>query len=565
MIKRVDLSTGEYVTYPVDPAVQRDYLGGLGLSVRLMADVSDLTLPPLDPRLPAIVSVGPLNATGFPGANRACFFGVSPLTGLTAPAWMGGDFATGLGRSGALALVLEGKAPEPSILVVREGGIEVVPRPDLWGLTTSETRTALESLYGRMPMAIIGPAGERLVAMASVRGNESHSAGRCGMGAVLGSKNIKAILANGQARPPLADAEEFEVASREAMKAVRESDFLMNEWRRVSTPGIVKSVNDFEAWPTGNFQKRYFETADRLYGDRIVDEYVIKRSTCSHCPVGCRLHVRVDGEELAAPEYETLWAFGPDNMVDDYALITRAVALCNDLGLDGISAGNAVAFYREYTGTLSDPSNMLDLVRAIAYREGAGDVLAEGTRRAAEHFGVDYAMEVKGLELPAYDPRKFIGMAISYCTANRGGCHMRSWTAGRELSGADFSAEELAKMVAEGHDAECVQDSLIVCAFVAGTVKPWYARALSHALGHEYDEAQLAVVGERIYTLERMLNTKRGVSADFDALPRRLKEGLVSPEKYEEGMRLYYQFRGWDTNGCPTAGKLAELALDAVI
>lgn len=564
MIKRVNLSTGEVAVSPVDPAVQQDYLGGLGLTVRLMTEVPDLTLLPLDPDLPVIVSVGPLNATGFPGANRTCFFGVSPLTGLTAGAWLGGDFGTGLGRSGTLALVLEGKAPEPSIVVVREEGIEVVPRPDLWGLTVSQTRAVLADDHGDMRAVVIGPAGERLVAIACVRGNESHAAGRCGMGAVLGSKNVKAILANGEAKPPLVNREEFEAVSRQAMKAVRESDFLMNEWRRVSTPGIVKSVNDFEAWPTGNFQERYFETADNLYGDRIVDEYVVKRTTCSHCPVRCRLHVGIDGEEMEAAEYEALWAFGPDNLVDDYPLIVRAVALCNDLGLDAISAGNTVAFYREYTDTLDDPGNILDLVRAIGYRERVGDVLAGGTRRAAEHFGVDYAMQVKGLELPAYDPRKFIGMAISYCTANRGGCHMRAWTVGRELDGDDFSAEELARMVAEGMDAECVQDSLIVCAFVGGTVSPWYARALSHALGHDYDDEQLATIGERIYTLERTLNIKRGVSADSDVLPPRLEEGLVSPEKYEEGMRIYYQLRGWDANGHPTAEKLAELDLESV-
>lgn len=564
MMKYLNLSTGSLALSPVDPVVQRDYLGGLGLAARLMADAADLDLPPLDPALPLIVSVGSLTATGFPGANRACFFGVSPLTGLTAGSWLGGDFGTGLARSGTLALVLEGKAPEPSIVVVREEAVKVVPRPDLWGLTVSETRAAIQRDYSDMRAVVIGPAGERLVRMANIRGDEGHSAGRCGMGAVMGSKNVKAILTDGNAKPPVADPEGLKTVSREAMQVIRESSFLNEVQGPIGTANLVAPVNEFHAFPTGNHQERYFETAGKIYGERIAEEYVFKRTTCPYCPVRCRLHVRVDGEELEAAEYETVWAFGGDNRVDDYPLIARANALCNDLGLDTISAGSTIAFYREYADTLGDPSKILDLVRKIAYREGEGDILAQGTREAAAHFGVDYAMHVKGLELAAYDPRKLTGMAISYCTANRGGCHGRAWTVADEMSGRDFSGAELAKMVAEYHDAGCVRDSLIVCTFLDGTIRPFYAHALTCVVGHEYDDDQLALIGERIYTLERALNVRRGVNASLDVLPRRLVGGLVSPDKYKEGMDVYYQLRDWDAEGCPKAEKLATLGLGFV-
>jgi aldehyde:ferredoxin oxidoreductase len=320
-------------------------------------------------------------------------------------------------------------------------------------------------------------------------------------------------------------------------------------------------VNEFHASPTGNFQERYFETAPMLYGDRIAEEYVYKRTTCPFCPVRCRSHVRIDGEDLEGAEYETICLFGNNNRVDDYPLIARANALCNDLGLDTISAGNVVAFYREYTGTMDDPSNILELVRKIAFREGRGDVLAEGVRRAAASFRVDYAMHVKGLELAGYDPRKLTGMAISYSTANRGGCHSRAWTVADEVSGKDFTAQELAEMVAKYHDDGCIRDSLIVCTFLCGDISPFFAPALTAVLGGDYDEEKLALIGERIYTLERSLNVRRGVDVSADVLPTRIMEGLVSRDKYLEGMKVYYRIRGWSADGHPTAEKLNALNL----
>ena len=567
-IRRLDLSTGTETAFPVDPDLQRTYLGGSGLGARLLAE-ADPHLFPLHPGLPLVLSVGALTATGFPGANRVCVTGVSLLTGLTASSWMGGDFGTALARSGTLSLVLEGKASEPSIVYVCEEGTRVVPRPDLWGLTVSETRAALERDYPRLRAVVIGPAGERLVPMANIRGDESHSAGRCGLGAVLGSKKIKAIVAEAAglkaaARPPVADPAGLKAAAQEARQAILDSEFLMETQGPISTPHLVKVVNDFRAFPTANHQERYFETAYKIHGERIAEEYVFKRTTCPQCPVRCRLHVRIDGEELEAAEYETVWSFGAENRVDDYALIARANDLCNDLGLDTISAGNTIAFYREYTDTMDDPSNILDLVRKIGYREDEGDVLAQGTRVAAEHFGVDYAMHVKGLELPAYDPRKLTGMAISFCTANRGGCHSRAWTVADEIDGPDFSGAELAELVAGYHNTGCVRDSLIVCTFLAGTIEPYYTRALTAVLGREYDDDELDLIGERIYTLVRQLNVRRGLDSSQDVLPRRLMEGLVSPEKYREGMEVYYQIRGWDEQGRPRPEKLASLGLEFV-
>jgi len=514
MIKRLSLTTGSLNTSPVDPVMQRDYLGGLGLAARLMADIADVDLPPLDPAMPLIVSVGSLSGTGFPGANRTCFFGLSPLTGVFAGSWLGGNFGMGFVRSGTLALVLEGKAADPSVVIVRERDAEVVPRPDLWGLTVLETRTTLERDYGTMRAVIIGPAGERLVKIANIRGDEGHVAGRCGMGAILGSKNVKAILVSGKAKPPVADPDGLRAINRDVMQAIRKSSFLTDVQGPIGTPSLTQMVNEFHASPTGNFQERYFEMAPMLYGDRIAEEYVYKRTTCPNCPVRCRSHVRIDGEDMEGAEYETICLFGNNNRVDDYPLIARANALCNDLGLDTISAGNVVAFYREYAGTMNDPSNILDVVRRIAFREGDGDILAEGVRRAAASFRVDYGMHVKGLELAA-----------------------------------------------RYHDDGCIRDSLIVCTFLCGDISPFFAPALTSVLGDDYDEERMALIGDRIYTLERSLNVRRGVDVSADVLPVRIMEGLVDRDKYLEGMKAYYRIRGWNADGHPTAEKLDALNL----
>lgn len=565
MIKRVNLTTGTTKISPVNEQWQREFLGGLGLSARMMADEGDMSLPPLDPGLPIYVSVGTLTTTGFPGANKACFFGVSPMTGLTAGSWLGGEFGTAFGRSNTLVLVLEGKAEIPSIVIVRPEGVEIVPRGDLWGKTVSETRRMLLNDYKDLKAAVIGPAGENLVSMASVRGDESHAAGRCGMGAVLGSKNIKAVLAVGNDRFQVYDPQGLKEASRQAMQAIRESPFLNEVQGPLGTPQLVGVVNGFHAFPTGNHKERYFPTADRISGETIAEKYAFKRTTCPGCPVRCRLHVRINGEEMDAAEYETVWSFGGDNLNDDYAIIAHANKLCNDYGIDTISAGNTIAFYREYTNTMDDPSNILDLIRIISTRKGDGDVLAGGSRRAAALWGVDYAMQVKGLEMAAYDPRKLTGMAISYSTANRGGCHSRAWTVGDEMSGVDFSGAELGRMVANYHDAGCVRDSLITCTFLDGSIRPFYPSALTAVLEEPYDNEKLAAIGERIYSLERSLNVRRGVNATLDKLPRRIVEGLVSPDKYTDGMEEFYRVRGWDTNGRPTAEKLASLGLEFMI
>jgi aldehyde:ferredoxin oxidoreductase len=560
--KVVDLHTGQVEPLPVSDETRLQYIGGLGLAAKLMRDIYQSGWPPLHESSPLIVAVGPLNATGMPGANRVVFYGHSPLTGLMAGSWMGGRFGNALAQTGAVAYVLRNCAPEPSVLHIEDDRIEVLPRPDLWGLPVSQAREALRTAFPGHQVALIGPAGENRVPMACIRGDEGHAAGRCGLGAVLGAKNLKALVVAGTRRPPVARPEELATIIRQAVEALQGNEELVERQGRMGTGEVAEPVNEFRGWPTANHQRRYFEDGDKLYGERILQDYVTRSTTCPTCPVRCRKHVTIDGVEMEAPEYESLWAFGPENVVDDYALIAKANELCNEYGLDTISAGNAIAFYRENLGGFDSAQGVLKLIEKIARREDEGALLARGVREAQKQLGVDFGMHVKGLELSAYDPRAFLGMALSYSTNNRGGCHCRAWTVRPEVFGTEFTPQQLAAMVQDRQDSGSVRDSLIVCVFLHATLGyKVYAPALRSVTGLDYTVSSLKEAGERIFQLERLMNVNLGVSSSQDALPGRILTGMDSPEKHVESKSLYYQLRHWNEGGAPEESVLQTLGL----
>ena len=331
---------------------------------------------------------------------------------------------------------------------------------------------------------------------------------------------------------------------------------------KLGTAELVGSVNAFRGWPTANHQERYFEKADKLCGELIFREYVTSSTTCPHCPVRCRKHATIDGLEVEAPEYESVWAFGPENRVDDYSTITKANQLCNEYGVDTISAGNVISFYREYLGGFDSSEVVLPLIEKIAMREEEGNLLADGVRKAQERLGVDFGMHVKGLELSAYDPRAFMGMALSYSTNNRGGCHSRAWTVRPEIYGTEFSAEQLAGMVKDRQDSGSVRDSLIMCVFLHATLGyKVYAPALRYVTGLDYTVASLKRAGERIFQLERLMNVRLRASSEADVLPERIVTGMDTPEKYLKSKRQYYELRNWSEDGAPNEKTLTALDL----
>ena len=561
-MKVVNLSTGIVDQSRVLEETRLQFIGGLGLAAKLMHDARQEEWEPLSKSSPLIVAVGPLNATGMPGANRVVFYGHSPLTGLMAGSWMGGRFGNTLARTGVTSYVLTGRASEPSILHIQDDLVEVLPRPDLWGLTVSQARESLRSEYPAHQVALIGPAGENEVSMACIRGDEGHVAGRCGLGAVMGSKNIKALVVRGTKRPPVAQRKDLTEVIKKAIEALQGNEELQERQGRMGTVELAEPVNEFRGWPTANHQRRSFEAGDRLYGERILEEYVTRSTTCPHCPVRCRKHVTIDGLEMEAPEYESLWAFGPENLVDDYSMIAKANMMCNEYGLDTISAGNAISFYREYLDGFASSYSVLPLIEKIAKREDEGELLAQGVREAQDQLDVHYGMHVKGLELSAYDPRAFLGMALSYSTNNRGGCHSRAWTVRPEVFGAEFTAQQLASMVQERQNSGSVRDSLILCVFLHSTLGyKVYAPALRAVTGLDYSVSSLKEVGERIFQLERLMNVRLGVSSNQDILPKRILDGMESPEKHRESKTLYYRLRQWTDDGIPDQSVLQTLGL----
>jgi aldehyde:ferredoxin oxidoreductase len=563
MISRVvDLSTGQVEPLPISDETRLQYIGGLGLAAKLMRDSYQPGWPPLHESSPLIVAVGPLNATGMPGANRVVFYGHSPLTGIMAGTWMGGRFGNALAQTGTTSYVLRSRAPEPSILRIEDDQVEILPRADLWGLTVSQARESLALAFPGHQVALIGPAGENGVPMACIRGDEGHAAGRCGLGAIMGSKNLKALVVRGTKRPSVAHPEELATIARNAVEALLANEELVERQGRMGTGEIAEPVNEFKGWPTANHQRRYFETGDKLYGERILREYVTRSTTCPTCPIRCRKHVTIGGVEMEAPEYESLWAFGPENAVDDYALIARANEMCNEYGLDTISAGNAIAFYREYLGGFDSPQSVLPLIEKIANRKDEGALLADGVLEAQQQLGVDFGMQVKGLELSAYDPRAFLGMALSYSTNNRGGCHCRAWTVRPEVLGSEFTPQQLADMVQDRQNSGSVRDSLIVCVFLHATLGyKVYAPALRSVTGLDYSISSLKEAGERIFQLERLMNVGLGVSSAQDTLPQRILTGMENPEKHAESKSLYYQLRHWNEAGAPDESALRAFGL----
>jgi aldehyde:ferredoxin oxidoreductase len=541
---------------------QEMYIGGMGVAAKLLSEMLNKDSVALGADVPLIVTAGPLNGTGFPAANRAAFYSLSPATGLTSISSMGGKFGSRLAQTGTPTYVFIGKAPEPSVVVIDEGRITLSPRPDLWGRLVTDVRTTLEEEYPGGEVAVIGPAGENLTVFASVRGDEGHAAGRAGLGAVMGSKNLKAIVARGKCKPAVHDETGYRSYLRTARKAVQDNGYLRDVQGPLGTVNLVQLLNEADGLPTANFRRTSFDQASQLYASRVVPEFVVQSSTCMNCPVKCRKHVSVDEQTYESPEYESIWALGPQNEIADFALITKANHLCNEYGLDTMSTGSLLGMYQEHAGNFATPEDLLEGISNIATHTGYGELLAKGIREVEKAWNVDYGMHSKGLELAAYDPRRLPGMALAYATADRGGCHCRAWTVGDELFGPKLDAEGLASLVIRYQNAACVRDSLIMCIFVDGTFGlPGYASALTHVTGIDYTVESLATIGERIFNLERLVNLRRGsLTAADDTLPPRLLEAEHG-DVFAASKEAYYCMRGWDSSGGPTTDKRAMLSL----
>ncbi|MDG6256996.1 MAG: aldehyde ferredoxin oxidoreductase family protein [Methanomicrobiaceae archaeon] len=579
-----NLGTGSLNARPLLKELARFYLGGRGFGARILTDMVDPTIDPLSPENVLVFATGPLTGTGVPMGSRYEVTAKSPLTLTLSSANSGGEFGWKLKRSGFDALVVTGRADRPVYLLLNNGEMELRDASPYWGMESQEITEALQSDNGdkRMKVACIGPAGEKLSKMACIINEKARAAGRGGLGAVMGSKNLKAIATTGE--QPLSEADD-EALSRikERVRNKVSENSIEGALDTYGTSVLVTIINESYIMPTRNFQSAHFPKADKLSGETIKDTILKKTRGCYACIVKCGRITEVDGKVGEGPEYETEWAFGPDCGIDDLAAITRANYRCNELGLDTISTGSTIAClmemaergYVDYDIRFGDAEKMLELVDMIAERRGIGDELAEGSYRFADRYGhPELSMSVKMQELPAYDPRGLQGHGLQYATSVRGGDHVYGYMISMEVLGSPekldpFTNEGKAKWTRALQDLTAAIDASGMCLFTSFALDANdYADLVAATTGMDIDGRGMMRLGERIWNLQRLFNMKVGYTKKDDTLPPRLlneplQEGAPAGRVWERQPLLdeYYSLRGWDRGGMPTPEKLEELGL----
>ncbi len=591
----VDLSSEKVRTYGIDERYLRLFIGGKGLGAKLLIDNLRPHVDPLSPENVLIIATGPLTGTSAPTSGRFVVVTKSPLTGIFTDSHVGGYMGPEIKKAGYDAIVIRGRAQHPTYLWVNDDLVEFREATHLWGLTVSKAVDVVRSETSRdAHVGVIGPAGEKLVRYACIVFDKEEErngiAARGGPGAVMGSKNLKAIAIKGSHKIEVADPEGFKKAVLEAVKSINDNPFMQFR-RKYGTAYWVKPMNEHGIIPSLNFQRGSLRDAEKLYADHLRANYVIKDITCFNCIISCSKlsHVIIDGKEVIVrgPEYETIALLGTNNGVKDIVDVIKAVHLCNELGLDAISTGNVIGWIMECCekGILAgkecseldirfgNAAAQRELIRRIAYREGwLGNLLAEGVAMASKTIGRGserFAMHVKGLEMPGYDPRSSSGMALAYATADRGACHQRAWTTRAEIEGRlhRFSLSDKAKYVKEVQDERAAAFSLVICDFAPIPA----VNLLNAATGFNYTVEEYLKCGERIWNLIRIFNVREGIRRKDDTLPPRVFEDplpddvvkgvVLRRDEFDNALMEYYRLRGWDLNGIPTRDKLIELGL----
>ncbi len=576
----VDLSTGECGYRDLDVDTLGSYLGGRGLGMKLLAESAPAD--PLSPDNPLIFCTGPLTGTSLPAASRFSLTTRSPLTGTAFDSNAGGTWGVRLKRCGVDALFIRGRAPQPVYLAIRTDGFKIEPADDLWGSGVNETTRRLLAVEGgKASVACIGRAGESGSLLAAVMNDRSRTCARGGMGAVMGAKNLKAIVAAGDEPVDVADGSRLAYVKAEAERWLKANPVTAAGLPQFGTAVLVNLLNELGSFPAYNFRDSRFDGADLISGESLTERFLVKRKACYGCPIACGRLTRTEISKGEGPEYESIWAMGALCGISDLEVITRANHLCNELGLDTISAGSTIACAMEMTdiGALTagprfgDGAALLGLLEDMAGGRGLGERLAGGSRRFASGLGAGaYAMQVKGLELPGYDPRGLQGQALAFATSNRGGCHLRAYMVAPEILGIPklidrFSTSDKPGLVIYNQNLNAAVDSLLLCRFVQFALSDeYFARMLEAVTGVPYSARDLHRIGERIWNLERLYNLRAGIDPSSDTLPERLltepvSEGPAAGQvaRISEMLPSYYRARGWDTGGIPTRRKLSQL------
>ncbi len=587
----VNLTTGQILESSIDINIAEKFIGGKGLGAKLLFDKLEAKVNPLSPENFIFFMTGPLSGTSIQTSGRWCIVTKSPHTGIFLDSQIGGKFGHKLKRAGFDYVQIMGKADSPTYLEISSETTEIKSADFLWGKGTFETEKVLKEKYPKSEVCSIGPAGENLVSYANVMTDRTHMAGRGGAGAVMGSKNLKAVVAGGSYSIPSHNPDQYRTLTRIFRKKVLANPDVKRR-HEIGTVMWVKMSNEAGFLPTRNFQSGVFEDASLISGERMRDEFVVGHTACYGCGIACGKKTKFKegkyaGLEVDGPEYETSALMGSSCGINDLGAIAKANEICDDLGLDTITAGGTIAFAMEASekgilnqtevkklefGNADAQHKMLQL---IAKREGIGGMFAEGSLSAARKLGQnssDFAIQVKNLELAGVEPRGSFGMALAYSTSDRGGCHQRCWTPGAELSGTltRFSFDGIPMFVKDSQDERSACYSLVVCDFLPFEV-PEMVEMLNTATGFSYTTESYLKAGERIWNMTRLFNIREGMNVNDDVLPARFynekapkgdpQGKLIDQKSFEKAKSEYYDCRGWNNLGIPTKEKLNSLDL----
>lgn len=571
----VDLTAGTSRVEPLSDEALAATLGGKGLATRLLLEHAPAGVDPLAPGNALVFAVGPVTDTRIPGSCRYGIFTKSPQTGFYSESYSGGKAAEKMSRSGFDAVVVKGASAAPVYLEIAEEGATIRDAVHLWGRETYETEDALLEAHGGTTKAaalVIGPAGERRVPFAIVANDYWRCAGRTGAGAVMGSKNLKALVYRGQAKRPLADAEGVEAYAKK-MLAEKKDHAVTNTYKNFGTPVMVNLLNTFGAFPTRYWHQGRKEGFEKINAESMKRRCEVKPKACARCFMACgKLTTVTEGRHKGltheGPEYETIYAFGGLCLVDSIEEIVYLNDVCDRLGMDTISAGNLVAFAMEASaqGKIAEAVPYGDvevaerLLADIAARRGLGEVLSKGIVEAGKMWGMaDQTIHVKGLEPAGYDPRVLKGMGLAYATSDRGACHLRTTFYKPELSNmiAPEAVEGKAALLVDFEDRLNLFDTLILCRFFRDFY-PWeeLGELIRLTTGLSLDKAGLQALAARVADQTRRFNLREGLTKDDDWLPERFfdeplpeKGNVITREELRRLRADYYAERGWDAEG----------------
>ena len=592
-IARINLTTGQIKVEKLDLDMAHKFIGGRGLGTKILYDEGVATVDPLSPENKLVYITGPMTGANAPSTGRYMVVTKSPLTGMIACSNSGGIWGAKLKYAGWDAIIVEGEAPKWTYISIVDDKIELLSAEEYLGMMSEAMDTALKEKHGADASVLnIGPAGEKKVLMAAIMNDKDRAAGRSGVGAVMGSKKLKAIVVKASRRnlDNIADVDALKAATKRAMDILMANPVTSSGLRQLGTAILVNIINNVGSLPTKNWQESYYDKAEDISGEALAEKYLVKAGACYRCPIACGRIINVNGHVTGGPEYEPLWAYGANCGNNDLNVIDECNMLCNEYGLDAISVPCTIAAAMELyqRGAIKEEDcagvplewgstkALVEWTKRIGNPETELDwLMSSGSARLCEHYGMpEISMSVKKQEMPAYDARGIQGIGITYATSNRGGCHVRGYMISPEVLGLPQQldrtvTDDKAVWAKTFQDLTAVIDSMGHCLFTSFAMGAQeYTDLLNAATGTNHSVEEVLEIGDRIYNIERMFNKAAGMKPEDDRLPKRLLEEPISngPSKGMVSqlpltLPQYYEARGW-VNAFPTDETLKKLGLD---